>query len=58
MFDDIVRESICKYFARKRWDRHSGRLSLEDIAEMLEITISTAHRRGFEFECGYVGLES
>lgn len=57
MLDDLVCESICKDFAGKRWNRDTRGFSFEDIAEMLEVTVSSTNGRRFELECGDVCLE-
>lgn len=55
MFDDIVAESICEYFARQWWNRDPSALALEDIAEVFEVRVTASHGAVFELEGGDIG---
>jgi hypothetical protein len=56
MFNYIVRKSIRENLSREGWNRYSRRLSFKDIAEMLEIAVTTTDGGRLEFECRDVGL--
>jgi hypothetical protein len=50
MLDYIVRKTVREDFAWQRWYCHSCRLSLENVAEVLEIAIASADYAVAEFE--------
>lgn len=53
--DDVVRESVGEDLAGKRGDGDAGALTLEDVAEVLEVAVSPADARGAQFEGWDVG---
>jgi len=55
VLDDIVAETVCEYLARQRGYRNARAFTLQDIAEVLEIGVPTAHDGMFQFEGGDVG---
>lgn len=55
MLDHIITKAVCKDLAGQRWDRNSRRLALQDVAEVLEVRIASAHAAVAEFEGGDVG---
>ena len=55
MLDDIVTEPIREHLPRKRRDSYPRAFALQDIAEVFEIGVTTAHDGVLELECRDVG---
>jgi hypothetical protein len=55
VFNYIVIEAVREDFARKWRDRDAGRLTLQDVAERLEIGVPTPHRGRLELERRNIG---
>lgn len=55
MLNHIITKAIRKDLSRQRWDRNSRAFPLKNIAEVLEIRISSAHTAVTELEGGDVG---
>jgi hypothetical protein len=43
MLNHIVAESVREHLAWQRWDRDPRALALQDIAEVFEVRVATAH---------------
>lgn len=55
MLDDVVGEPVGEDLAGQRWYRHTGGLSFEDVAKILEIAVAASHDRVSELEGRDVG---
>ncbi len=55
MLNHIITKSIREHFARQWWDRNAGALSLQNITEVLEVRVASAHNAMVELEGGNVG---
>jgi len=55
MLNHIITEAVGEDLSRQRWDRNARTLPLEDIAEVLEVRIASAHTAVTELEGWYVG---
>ena len=55
MLNNIIRKPIGKHLPWQRRDRDSCAFPLENVAEVLEVRVPTAHDGVFQFERGDVG---
>lgn len=55
VLDDVVAESVREDLARQRGDGDARALALEDITEVLEVTVPPAHGAVLQLEGGDVG---
>ena len=56
LLDDFVREAVGEDLAGELWDVDASCLTLEDVAECLEVGIASSNYRVAKFKCGNVGL--
>ena len=54
MFDHIVTEAIREHLPGKWWYGNPRALTLEDVSEVLEIGVTSAHNRLLQLKCGDV----
>lgn len=55
MLDHIIAEAVREYLAGQRWDRDTGGLALEDVAEIFKVGVSAANDGVAQAEGGDVG---
>lgn len=55
MLNDVVAESVGENLARKRGNSDSCALSLEDIAEVFKVRVTSAHDGVFQLKGGDIG---
>jgi len=55
MLNHIITETVRKYLARQRWNRNARTLPLEDVTEVFEVRVPSAHDAMVELEGGDIG---
>jgi hypothetical protein len=55
VLDDVVGEAVREDFPRQGRDGYAGGLSLQDVAEVLEVAVAAADDRVAQFEGGDIG---
>lgn len=54
VLNHVIAEAVGEHFPRKRRYCDSCALALQDVSEVLEVGVSPAHNRVFQFEGGNV----